>query len=154
MKNPPKGYTAVTPHLSIDGCGKAIDFYKQALGAEELSRSPGPDGRLWHAEIQIGDARVMMSDVFPEMGGKPSVTTLHVFCDDADALYKRALDAGASGKMPPNDAFWGQRYSQILDPFGMTWAIATHIKDMTPDEMRKAGEEAMAQMGPKDKPPE
>ena len=149
MKNPPEGYTSVTPHLSIDGCAKAIDFYKQALGAEEVARAPGSDGRLLHAEIQIGDARVMMSDVFPEYGGKPTVTTLHIFCNDADALYQRAIDAGATTVMPLWDSFWGHRYSQVRDPFGQTWAIATKVKDMTPEEMYAA----QAAMEAGEKPP-
>jgi uncharacterized glyoxalase superfamily protein PhnB len=148
MKNPPNGYGSVTAHLNIDGAGKAIDFYKRAFGAEEVGRAPSPDGRLLHAEIKIGDTRVMLSDVFPEYGGKPSRSTLHIYCDDADALWKRATDAGASVSMPLADMFWGDRYGTVEDPFGQRWAIATKLKEMTSAEMKKAQDEAMAKMKP------
>ena len=144
MKNPPKGYATVTPHLSVEGCAKAIEFYVRAFGAEEVGRAPGADGRLMHAEIQIGDSRIMLADVFPEYGGKPTAATLHIYTDDCDALFKRAVDAGAVGEMPPGDAFWGDRYSKVRDPFGQGWGIATHQKDLTPEEMKAAMEAAMA----------
>lgn len=154
MKNPPRGYHSVTPHLSIVGAAKAIDFYKRALGAEELARAPSPDGRLLHAEIQIGDSRVMLSDVFPEFGGSATASTLHIYVDDADALWKRATEAGASVEMPIGDAFWGDRYGTVRDPFGQRWAIASKQKDMTQEEMARAFDEEMAKMGGMPKNPQ
>lgn len=142
----PPMFHAVTPHLIIDGCAKAIDFYKKAFGAEEISRMPAPDGqRLMHAMIKIGNSVLMLCDDFPEWGaakspkalGQSSVT-LHMYVPDADASFKRALDAGATVSMPIADMFWGDRYGIVKDPFGHEWSIATHIKDMTGEEMMQA----------------
>lgn len=148
MKNPPNGYGSVTAHLNIDGAAKAIDFYKRAFGAEEVGRAPGPDGRLMHAEVKIGDTRIMLSDVFPEWGGAPSRSTLHIYCDDADTLWKRATAAGATVVMPLADMFWGDRYGTVDDPFGQRWAIATKVKDLSPAELKKAMDDTMAKMKP------
>ena len=150
----PDGFTSVTPHLVIKGCDAALDFYEKAFGAEILARSPGPDGRMWHASMRIGDAVVMMADEFPEMGkstrapttaGSTSVV-IQIYCADTDALFDRAVKAGATAVMPPMDMFWGDRYSQLTDPFGHSWAIATRVEDLTPEEMQKRGQEAMAAM--------
>ncbi len=146
LKNPPKGYHSITPTLSSKNAAQAIDFYRKAFGAEEESRFPGPDGRIMHAEIRIGDSLVMLNDHMPEMGGPLTVASLWIYTDDADALYKRAVGAGAKTIMPPNDAFWGDRFSQVEDLNGNRWTIATRLKEMTQDELRKAGEAAMKEM--------
>lgn len=147
----PKGFSSVTPHLVIKDCAKALDFYVKALGANEIYRSMMPDGRVMHAMIQVGSSIVMMADEFPEMGavgpnklgGTP--VALHVYTEDADKLFKRAVDAGATPIMPISDMFWGDRYGQIQDPFGHRWAIATHTKDVSPQEMEKAAKEMFSQ---------
>jgi PhnB protein len=145
-KNPPKGYHSVTPALTVDGAAEAIDFYRQAFGAEEESRMPGPSGRLMHAEIRIGDSVVMLSDTMPEMGNTPTTSSLWIYVDDCDAMYKRAIAAGAQSIMAPDDQFWGDRMSQVRDRWGNKWGISTRIRDMSQAEMKKAGDEFMAQM--------
>ena len=147
----PKGFSSVTPHLVIKDCAKALDFYVKALGAHEIYRSMMPDGRVMHAMIQVGNSIVMMADEFPEMGavgpnklGGTSVA-LHVYTEDADKLFKKAVDAGAAPIMPISDTFWGDRYGQIQDPYGHRWAIATHTKDVSPQEMEKAAKEMFSQ---------
>ena len=146
-KTIPDGFSSVTPHLVIKDCAKAIDFYKKALGAREIYRSLMPDGRVMHAMIQIGNAFVMMADEFPDMGAVGPLTlegtpcSLHIYTDDADKLFNQAIEAGATPIMPINDMFWGDRYGQIKDPYGHSWAIATHKKDVSPEEMEKAAKE-------------
>jgi PhnB protein len=148
----PEGTHTVTPHLVVKGAAKAIDFYKAAFGATELYRMSGPGGGIAHAEIQIADSRVYIADEFP--GGpvrSPQGSTavvLHVYVPDADATCARALSAGATVVMPLMDAFWGDRYGQVRDPFGHVWSLATHKKDLSPEEMQKAGDEFMASMPP------
>lgn len=141
----PPGQEGIIPHLVCDGCADAIEFYKQAFGAEEMHRMPMPDGkRIMHAAITIGGRPIYMADDFPEycdgaqqspkaLGGTP--VTLHQYVPDCDAAIKRAADAGATVKMPPEDMFWGDRYGVVVDPFGHTWAFATHQRDLTPEEM-------------------
>jgi uncharacterized glyoxalase superfamily protein PhnB len=146
----PDGYRTITPHLIVKDGAKAIDFYKKAFGAEERGRMAGPDGRLMHAELKIGDSIVMLADEYPEMGGKSPATlsgtpvTLHLYVTDADAAFKKAVAAGAKATMPIADMFWGDRYGRVTDPFGHEWSIATHMKDMTADEMAKAAKAAMS----------
>jgi uncharacterized glyoxalase superfamily protein PhnB len=146
----PKGYLTVTPYLIFRGAAQAIEFYKKAFGAKELLRMPMPDGRIGHAEIQIGDSRVMVSDEMPEMGARApqSVggTSVHLFLylKDVDKTFAQATAAGATVEMPPTDMFWGDRYSKVQDPFGHKWNLATHIEDLTPKEMTRRGAEAMA----------
>jgi PhnB protein len=149
----PAGYHTITPHLVVKDTRKAIDFYKRAFGAEERGIAQGPDGKIMHAEIKIGDSIVMLNDEFPEFGGlSPSSTkadtcvSLHLYVDDADKLFKSALAAGAVETMPLMDQFWGDRYGKLKDPFGHSWSIATHIKDISPDEMKKAMDEAVSKM--------
>lgn len=143
VKSVPEGYRTVTPTLSIDGAERAIEFYKKAFGAEELDRAPDPSGqKIWHAAIRIGDSIVFVNDVFPDMGGSQSQSSMWLYVPDADAAFKRAVDAGATVRMPPADMFWGDRMAAVSDPFGQKWTIATHIKDMTPEEM-KAEQDAM-----------
>lgn len=152
VKAIPDGFTAVTPHLRIKGAGAAMEFYKQAFGAEELFRMPMPDGRVGHAEMVIGGAIVMLADEFPEMGvfgpgpQGPGVG-IHLYVEDVDAAYQRAVSAGAKATMPPMDMFWGDRYGKLTDPYGHEWSLATHKEDVSPEEMARRGKEAMANMG-------
>ena len=143
----PEGYHSVTPALLVRGAAQAIDFYTRAFGARELGRMSAPDGqRIWHAELQIGDARLMLADEFPEMGGHApeslggTPVSLHLYVEDADAVIQRAVDAGATVIQPPMDAFWGDRYGRIKDPFGHEWSVATHIEDVSEEEMRQRAE--------------
>lgn len=148
----PAGMTAVTPHLVCANAAKAIDFYTDAFGAVELGRVPGPDGRLWHAQITIDGAPLMLVDEFPEMGSvgplalKGSPVVIHLYVKDVDAFVARAVDAGARVTMPVSDTFWGDRYGQLEDPFGHRWSVATHIRDMSPEEIA-AGAAAAAAAG-------
>jgi PhnB protein len=150
----PEGYRTVTPHLVCDKAGEAIDFYKKAFGAVELARMPGPDGRIMHAELRIGDSPIMLADAFPEFGSqgplalKGSPVTIHLYVNDADAVWARALEAGARPTMELADMFWGDRYGQVADPFGHLWSIATHKRDMTDEQIM----EAMRDMQPGDCP--
>jgi PhnB protein len=151
----PPGCDGLIPHLVCDPCAEAIEFYKKAFGAEEVSRHPAPDGkRIMHAEIRIGGKPVYLNDDFPEycegkshspqaLGGTP--VTIHRFVADCDAAIERAQEAGATLKMPVQDMFWGDRYGVVTDPFGHVWSIATHIRDVTPEELAKAAQEAFAQ---------
>jgi uncharacterized glyoxalase superfamily protein PhnB len=142
-KGIPEGLRSVTPALTIDGCAEAIEFYKKALGAVEVSRAPDPSGKkVWHAELRFGDSAVFVNDAFPDMGSTPAQGSLWLYSADADGAFKRAVEAGAHVKMPPADMFWGDRMSVVLDRWGNRWTFAQRVKDMTPDEMRKASEEA------------
>ena len=149
----PEGFHTVTPHLVVRGAARAIEFYKKAFGAEELGRSPGPGGLLMHATIKIGDSMVMLCDEFPEMKRwvapdslEGTTTALHLSVVDADALFARAVAAGAKVSMPLMDAFWGDRYGKLTDPFGHEWSIATHMHDYTPEEVQKKAAEFFASM--------
>lgn len=142
----PPGYRTVTPHLVVSDPARAIEFYKKAFGAEETARMPGPDGKsIMHAEIRIGDSAVMLGGEWegvcrgPTSLGGTSVT-LHLYVKDADASYKRAVDAGATSIMQPMDAFWGDRYGKVRDPFGHEWSLATHIKDLTPKQIQEGAQ--------------
>ncbi len=144
----PQGMHTLTPNLVIRDCAKAIDFYKRALGAQEVSRMPAPDGKsVWHAELRIGDSIVFMNDEMPGMGrpaptaDAPVPVTMWLYVPDTDAAFRRAVDAGAKSVMPPADMFWGDRCGSVADPFGYLWSFATHQKDLTVEEMRRAGEE-------------
>jgi PhnB protein len=150
----PQDARTVTPTLTISDCAKAIDFYKRALGAEELERFPAPDGKaIWHASVRVGDSTVFMND---EMPGSPvkapapdrlASVGMWLYVTDCDAAFKRAIDAGAKAAMQPADMFWGDRTGEVIDPFGYRWTFATHVKDMTKDEMRRGGEEFARQAG-------
>jgi PhnB protein len=134
----------VTPHLVCAGAADAIDFYKNAFDAVEMMRLPGKDGRLMHAAIQIGGASVMLVDEMPEWGAlspkslKGTPVTIHLYVEDVDAFVDRAVKAGATLKMPVADMFWGDRYGVIVDPFGHSWSVATHQRDMTAEEIQDA----------------
>lgn len=147
------GRPTIVPNLVFRDCAKAIEFYKRAFGAEEVARMPAPDGKsIWHAELKIGDSMFFLNDEMPGMG-RPAPTaedpvpiTMWVGVPDCDAAYDRAMKAGAKSTMPPEDMFWGDRCSGIADPFGYVWSFATHQKDLTDEEMRRAGEEFARQM--------
>lgn len=144
VKPIPDGMHSVTPHLVCAGAADAIEFYKKAFGAEEALRLPGPQGKLMHAMIRIGDSAIMLVDEMPEWGSfgpkalKGSPVTIHLYVPEVDAFVARAVAAGAKITMPLQDMFWGDRYGQLEDPFGHRWSVATHIRDVTPDEMRQA----------------
>ena len=148
----PEGYHTVTPYLAVDDASAAIDFYQRAFGAKERVRMPGPGDTIMHAELEIGDSLVMLADPFPQastrtpkdLGG--TSVNLFVYVEDIDALYKRAIDAGASSLMEPDDMFWGDRFGSVQDPFGHSWTIATHIEDVSPEELEKRSKAWMEQM--------
>jgi PhnB protein len=149
----PDGFHALTPHLICRDAAPAIEFYKKAFGAEEVVRMPGPGGQgIMHAEMRIGDSRFMLAGENPSMQSKAPITfggtpvTLHLYVEDVDKAFDRAVKAGAKVKMPVTDMFWGDRYGQVTDPSGHQWSIATHMKDMTPAEMGKAAEQFFASM--------
>jgi PhnB protein len=149
----PEGYPRVTPYLIVDGAADAIDFYKEVLGATERGVMTGPDGRVGHAELAIGDSVVMLADEHPEMditgpttiGGSPVM--LHVYVADVDLTMEQAVKAGATTSSPAQDQFYGDRSGQFVDPFGHRWNIATHIEDVPPDEMERRAAAAMADGG-------
>jgi PhnB protein len=147
VKPIPDGMHAITPHLVCAGAADAIEFYKKAFDAVELVRLPGPNGKLIHAGLRIRDSVVMLVDEFPEWGSRGpkslngSPVTIHLYVDDVDAVMKQAVQAGAKITMPLEDTFWGDRYGQLEDPFGHSWSLATHIRDVGPEEMQKAAEE-------------
>jgi len=150
----PPGHENLIPHLVCDPCSEAIEFYKKAFGAEEIHRMPAPDGRkIMHAAIRIGQSFVFLVDDFPEFcegksqspkALKGTPVTLHHYVANCDAAIKRAQDAGAAVVMPAQDMFWGDRYGVVIDPYGHKWSFATHIKDLTPDEMRGAMKDCFA----------
>ena len=147
----PEGYHSITPQLTCRDAVRAIDFYKQALGAKEVVRMAGPNGKVMHAELQIGDSRFMIGDEFPGMSAAPSPTALHstslfVYTEDVDAAFNRAVKAGAHADMPPTNMFWGDRYGKFTDPFGHQWGVATHVEDVAPAEMQRRSEEWTKQM--------
>ena len=153
VKPIPDGYHSVTPALTIKGASEAIEFYKKAFDARELNRFPGPDGKsIMHAEIKIGDSSIMLCDEMPQMGclspkstGGPS-GSIYLYVQNSDDVFSKAVAAGAKPKMPMMDGFWGDRIGSIEDPFGHVWTIATHKKEMSMEEIKKAGEEFMKQM--------
>ena len=143
VKAIPDGYYSLTPYLVIKGAAEAIEFYKKVFGAVETVRMPGPGGRVMHAEVKIGNSMLMLSDENPERGYlSPSsrggnTSSMMLYTDDVDAVFKKAVAAGARSDQPPTDMFWGDRMGNLTDPFGHSWAIATHKEDVSPDEMEK-----------------
>lgn len=145
----PEGYTSVTPSMTIQNCAEAIEFYKKAFGAKERARAPGPGGTVWHAEIQIGDSIIMVADEFPEhgavgpqaLGGSPVGIWLYV--EDVDAAFARAVEAGAEATMEPDNMFWGDRMAAVKDPYGHKWSLATHVEDVSPEDMQERQQQAM-----------
>lgn len=149
----PEGYHTVTPYLIIDNAREAIEYYRQLFGAEEIMRMEAPDGKIMHADLRIGDSRIFISDEFPggecksprSLGAATALVFLYV--EDVDRLVERARDAGARVTDKPEDTFWGDRYSQFTDPFGLCWAVSTHIEDVSSDEVQRRCREFMASMG-------
>lgn len=149
VKPIPDGYPQLTPYLCVDRAADAIAFYTDVFGATERMRMPAPDGKIGHAELQIGDSVIMLSDEFPEMnvraprsiGGTP--TTLSLYVEDVDRVVQRAVDRGATLLRPVENQFYGDRSGQIEDPFGHRWGIATHVEDVSPDEMQRRAQQAM-----------
>jgi PhnB protein len=150
VKPIPEDMHTVTPHLVCRGAAEAIEYYKKAFGAVESMRLPAPDGKLMHAQIRIGDSAIMLVDENPAWGivgpkDLPnSPVTLHLYVKDVDTVYKTAIAAGGTVKMEPMDMFWGDRYGVMIDPFGHCWSLATHTRDMTPEQM----DEEMKKMEP------
>jgi PhnB protein len=146
----PEGYHSVTPYLIVTGAASAIEFYKHAFGAKELMRIPHPDGRVGHAELQIGDSRIMLADEFPEMGARSPMTLggtpvgIQLYVDDVDAVTRRALAAGAKTLRPVKDQFYGDRSGTLSDPFGHQWTISTHKEDVSLEEMQRRAAAAAA----------
>ena len=152
VKPIPEGYATVTPYLVVRGAERAIEFYKKAFGAEERARMPGPGGLLVHAEVKIGNSIVMLCDEMPGMERWVSpeslngtTAALHLYVTDVDAAFQRAVGAGATVSMPLMDAFWGDRYGKLTDPFGHEWSLATHQHDYTAEEIEKNAESFFAQ---------
>jgi PhnB protein len=145
----PDGYHTITPQLTLDNAAQAIDWYKKALGAEEIGRSAGPDGKIMHAEIKIGDSRLMVNDVMMGKGPKAyggSPASLWLYVNDCDGLFNRAVAAGATVQMPLADQFWGDRGGCIQDPEGYSWWIATRKEDLTKEETNRRATEFFKQM--------
>jgi PhnB protein len=148
----PDGYHAATPYLAVDDAAEAIEYYKKAFGAKERVRMDAPDGKIGHAELEIGDSLVMLSDPFPqattrtpkELGGTSASVFMYV--EDVDAVVKEAVDAGATITMEVADQFWGDRMGSVKDPFGHSWSLATHVEDVPPEEMAERAKAAMAAM--------
>ncbi len=146
----PEGMHTVTPHLICEGAAAAIEFYKQAFGAVELSRQDAPNGKLLHATLLIGDSAIFLADAAPEwqakgpqeLGGTPVV--IHLYVEDVDAVVAQATEAGGTVVMPVQDTFWGDRYGKLTDPFGHSWSVASHIRDVPLEEMDKAAQEMFA----------
>lgn len=150
VKPIPEDYQTVTPYLAVDDAAQAIEYYKKAFGATELVRMDAPGGAIGHAELQIGDSRVMLADPFPQASTKPpkelggTSVSIFMYVEDVDAFVKQAVDAGATVLMEPADQFWGDRLGTIQDPFGHAWSIASHVEDLTPEEIAERGAAAMA----------
>src|SRR6266849_8469053 len=154
VKAVPAGFHTLTPHLTVRDADKALEFYKNALGAEVLHVARMADGKVMHASVRIGDSMLMLNDEFPEFGSLSPLSTggtgvtIHIYADDVDAAFNRAVSAGAQVKMPLMDQFWGDRYGIVADPYGHKWSLATHTKDLSPEEMQRAQDQAMAKMPP------
>lgn len=152
VKPIPAGYHTLTPYLTVRDAPRAIEFYKQAFGAQERGVMKDPGGKVMHAELIIGDSIVMLADEFPQAGVVSpqaiggSASGLHIYVEDVDSAFDRAVKAGGIVEMPVTDMFWGDRYGKLKDPFGHKWSIATHKADLSMEEMDRGMKEAMAQM--------
>jgi PhnB protein len=148
----PEGYHTIAPYLAVDDAAKAIEYYKKAFGAKERGRMDAPGGGIAHAELEIGDSVVMLSDPFPQASTKPpkelggTSASVFMYVEDVDAVVKQAVDAGATVLMEVADQFWGDRFGTVQDPFGHTWSVATHVEDLTPEEIAERGKAAMAEL--------
>ena len=154
VKPIPEGYHTVTPYLTVRNAARAIDFYKRAFGAREVTRMEGPQGKIGHAELKIGDSMIMLADEMPGMGNRSpeslggSCSGLFLYVENVDSVYDQAVSAGAKPDQRPADMFWGDRYGKLTDPFGHSWSVATHKEDVAPEEMRKRAQEAMSKAQP------
>jgi len=155
MQNPvraiPEGYHSITPALTCKEAGRAMDFYKQVFGATEIMRMPGPDGKVMHAELRIGDSVIFVADEFPDMScaptpGATNPVYLFMYAENVDATFNRAVATGAKVDTPLMDQFWGDRYGKITDPFGHQWGLAQHVEDVAPEEMKRRADEWTAKM--------
>jgi PhnB protein len=148
----PEGYHTVSPYLAVDDAARALEYYTKAFGAKELVRMDAPGGKIGHAELQIGDSRIMLSDPFPQASTRPpkelggTSASVFMYVEDVDAVVKQAVDAGATVTMEIADQFWGDRFGTITDPFGHVWSIATHVEDVPPEEMAERAKAAMGAM--------
>lgn len=152
----PEGFNTVTPSLTLRNAAQAIEFYKKALGAEEISRMEMPGGLIGHAELKIGNSRIFLSDEMPGMGLSKSPETLggctsvlNLYIEDVDTAFQKAIDAGGKVGMPLADQFWGDRYGTFVDPFGFAWGMATHVEDVSPEEMDRRARELFSAMAQK-----
>ena len=149
----PEGYHTATPYLAVDDAAAAIEYYTKAFGAKELGRMDAPDGKIGHAELELGDSRIMLSDPFPQSSTRPpkelggTSASVFMYVEDVDAVVKQAVDAGATLTTEVADQFWGDRFGTITDPFGHVWSIATHVEDVPPEEMAERAKAAMAGTG-------
>jgi PhnB protein len=152
VKPIPEGYHTVTPYLAVDDAAEAIEFYKKVFGAKERARMEAPGGKIGHAEVEIGDSVVMLSDALPQFSTRPpkdlggTSVSVFMYVEDVDAVVKQAVDAGATVTMEIADQFWGDRFGSVQDPFGHLWSIATHVEDVPPEEMAERAKAAMAAM--------
>jgi PhnB protein len=150
VKPIPEGYHTLTPYLAVDDAAEAIEYYKKAFGAKERVRMDTPDGKIGHAELEIGDALLMLSDPFPDASTRPpkelagTSASVFMYVEDVDAVVKQAVDTGASVTMEVADQFWGDRFGTVTDPFGHVWSIATHVEDVPPEEIAERAKAAMA----------
>jgi PhnB protein len=148
----PEGYHTLTPYLAVENAADAIEFYERAFGARETVRMNSPDGSVGHAELQIGDSKLMLSDPFPQSTVRPpterggATASIFMYAEDVDAAFKRAVDAGCTVEMALEDMFWGDRFGTVIDPFGQVWSMSSHIEDLTPEEIEERGKAAMAGM--------
>jgi PhnB protein len=152
VKPIPDGYRTITPYLAVDDAAEAIEYYKKAFGAKERARMDAPGGKIGHAELEIGDSLVMLSDALPQFSTRPpkelggTSASIFMYVEDVDAVVKQAVDAGATVTMEIEDQFWGDRFGSVQDPFGHLWSIATHVEDVPPEEMAERAKAAMAAM--------
>jgi PhnB protein len=147
----PEGYHSISPAITCKNAAAAIDFYKEAFGATEINRMLGPGGMVMHAELRVGDSVIFVSDEFPGMSAAPAPgatpsSYLFLYTENADATFNRAVAAGATVSMPIADMFWGDRYGKLTDPFGHSWGVATHVEDVSPEEMERRSAEWTAKM--------
>jgi PhnB protein len=147
VKPVPEGYRSVTPVLTVDDAAKAIEFYKKVFGAEGDIMMPGPGGKIAHAELRIGDSMIMISDAFPQWGTPAAPSKLFMYVADCDAVAKKAIAAGAKETMPFANQFWGDRFGKVVDPWNIEWALATHVEDVSPEEMERRQKAEMANPG-------
>jgi PhnB protein len=148
----PEGYHTLTAYLAVDDADRAIEFYKDAFGAEEIMRMPGPDGKIAHAELEFGDSKLMLSDPFPQSSVRPPTerggptASLFMYCEDVDAAFEQAKKAGATVVAELENMFWGDRFGSVSDPFGHVWSLSQHVEDLSEEEMAERSKAAMAEM--------